>query len=614
MYKVTFYNDTGMNGVDVFAPGVNLYFAGLSYFTVESLDIISDRGLSSITVAASMEQMAHADLCNVGDYWYIVTATEPVSPDTTRVHLAMDYWDTLIRSGGRIAGTQQDGTPVVKVTGGITTRYSYPPNADMWGAYGADDPLMMPQLPLKLVTINKMNLGGISGNTIVQSLIDLTDLGDKLETDINGIPGITIYSGEDKRVEPKTKPPANTTLYYEGAKGNNYGEGTVTDWPSIGPLSSPGTKCYDLTFSNVANGLGLAQAWNVKNALISSVRYPVDYVDIETNTDANSVHRGEITSISGVRREISIGFRKEYKTLTNPDAFHKCIFWGPYRRFGIITAKGDRAEFTPQDVQDPNEVTYVADPRPDGCPYFRFSDFHGDSSWANFFTGAVAGLSWEQAQLNFEGKAGSYMDTVNFKSSRAQVDSLYNYQQSSGAFNQAAGIFSGAGEVAGKVLEGKMSEAFSGAMSMATSTLSAEMAMEQTRQQYELVKANQLANFNFSQNVLVPEVMFPFSANIVRDFVGNGFIVYDYQYQDADLLRVNNLLTMFGIKCALPLTNDMLFKMDGHEMKYIQAGSISLSGRKLPRWFVQGLEMQIRNGIRMWNVAPKNPEEMTQPF
>lgn len=619
-YKVTIYGMTGLNGVDVMSKKNIL--SSYKRYEYTAFDIISQYFLESINVPRPASDLWDCDLISIEwidegtaqthttlGFIYEITGVTPLDPATSRLSLVPDYWSSFIYNMP-INFTAEDINTYgyLKVTGGITTRYSYPPDFGTWGLYGDNDPLLAPQRPLKLVIHNFMNKGGLTAsasNTVIESLIDLTELAEESQ---NGNLVGKVFKATDgtTTIQPYTPPVKNHTNYYLDMDSSVQGyDGFQSD---RGPLISPGTKLYGYNYSNIQEALGIVQTLDVKSSLISCVQYPSDYITVVTNTSETSSSRGEVTSINGKVQEWDTGIVKNYIPEDNRNRFSMIISSSDYRKFGLITARGDRSEFIPSQVQNPDKLICLADPRPNGAPYFRFLDYMGQqATLETFFNGAVKGMEWAQVPLVWSQPAGSYLNTMNFDAARKRATNDYEYNQRTGLRNIITGGLNSAVGLAGAIAKGDAAGVVSSAIGGVSDFVSQAESMEHAREQFEIEKNNQLANFGFSQQVYVPDVMFPFNADTLRDFCGNGVIVYEYQYDDADISRISTLLSMYGVKCSLPCTGEMLLHEtlpDNNDFQYVEVQGLQLTSSIIPKWWLNGMQMQLANGVRMWTTRP----------
>ena len=108
-------------------------------------------------------------------------------------------------------------------------------------------------------------------------------------------------------------------------------------------------------------------------------------------------------------------------------------------------------------------------------------------------------------------------------------------------------------------------------------------------------------NFGFSQNVIVPQIMFPFQTDTLRDILKNGFVTFRYRPSDNDLQKQDKLLTMFGYRHTDIFKKEYLTNRT--KFNYIKCFNLSISS-SIPQWLKEGCLAQIEGGIRVWHVLP----------
>lgn len=111
---------------------------------------------------------------------------------------------------------------------------------------------------------------------------------------------------------------------------------------------------------------------------------------------------------------------------------------------------------------------------------------------------------------------------------------------------------------------------------------------------------SKISEYGFDQTVVAPEVHFPRSESI-RDFVGNGVMVYRLRYHPVDLTRLDKKLTMYGYK-----TTDVLeksFFTNRQYFNFVQCSSVSLGG-DFPMYIRERAAQQLTGGVRVWHVKP----------
>ena len=120
-------------------------------------------------------------------------------------------------------------------------------------------------------------------------------------------------------------------------------------------------------------------------------------------------------------------------------------------------------------------------------------------------------------------------------------------------------------------------------------------------EQQENTLQKMYTNFGYSQNVVVPQVMFPFQTETLRDILKNGFITFRYRPSDTDLSRQDKLLTMYGYKHTDIFKKSYLTNRT--KFNYIKVYNLSIK-TAIPQWLKEGCLSQLEGGVRIWHVKP----------
>ena len=107
-----------------------------------------------------------------------------------------------------------------------------------------------------------------------------------------------------------------------------------------------------------------------------------------------------------------------------------------------------------------------------------------------------------------------------------------------------------------------------------------------------------------SGNIVAPDLRFAMSETL-RDFRGNGCIVYRYRPQSSDIAKLDKVLTMYGYKDTEPLAGNESYLTNRAKFNYIKATGVSVAGNK-PKWLRDGVAMQLSVGTRIWHVKPNS--------
>lgn len=124
---------------------------------------------------------------------------------------------------------------------------------------------------------------------------------------------------------------------------------------------------------------------------------------------------------------------------------------------------------------------------------------------------------------------------------------------------------------------------------------------------YSHNRTQEMVNYGYSQGVVEPEISNPYQSTLVRELSGNGVIVYRYKYRDSDVSRIDKLLTMYGYAITRPVTITDIFptgKSSG--FVYLECQGVQLTSDTLPMWYLDLMQDELTNGVRIWWERP-NP-------
>ncbi len=598
-YAITFYFDTGLNAQNTVDTPAKLEAIATSSLTVPNCDILHVRGLSAITVAATYNSIKNADYLKASDgtdtaYFFITGDIVPTSQDVCTVPVCIDYWLT----GGGIATTS--------FLDGITDRHHIPTADDTFGAYTEEDPYMVPSKPLEIVDGGlKMNYKPTDSGSfqLVETLLDVGAMGESTAR------SATTYvdSSTSKDVTcPNTIPLTGSkrTLVTVGVP-NGGTQSTVT----------PNTCYFDYTNAKTQAGVGKVRDLGAEGSILNSWVIPNGIGGIGGSPDND----GRITLLHTSAESASSGLPYEYATVHN-----KRVLYGNLNRYVLApVASGNSSDFNPEDIYhagdtSPNIVA-LYDPRPSGRPYYRPEYYKGST---DFWINCIPGMDWQTAPLVFYSKSGKEVDAFKFKSNQIYEQGVWRGQSKVGQLAEASrrvsedanyvtGVIGAGFDSAGVAAEGGLSQAMapigvaqfglSQSYNIAARRTIADAGREAERYAYYAGKNKDLAQFNLTQSVVEPTLMFPRSETI-RDFLGNGVRVYRYRFSASDVTKIDKILTMYGYKDTKPLeASDFTNRT---KFNYIQASGISVNNNNMPRWIREGIAMQLSIGVRIWHVKP----------
>lgn len=639
-YSVTLYKSSGYNVINI-PDTPHRLAADATTMTLPSVNILQNRRLNSITVACENADAEDADYIKIGNMFYAIVDFTMVSVSTCTFQIVEK---PLLSVGG--VSVSSDGTVTTNfdILDGITSRCTVAD--DSWGAYTSEDPLTAPQEPLQIQSEWLNPSGGSTASGISDAPIFRESTVD-LSHQLVGLSGNT-YT-DDETGESVTVP-ATVPLPYVTGVGMQH-----TDFIVDGTSKSNGTGVYVVNDTTVADGQSMSAGQTIEQgtcairslgqengSIINQWTVPVPFlggISITSRTGItgeNNINYGTdqvVTSITGASGSLSSTISPDYTSVKN-----KRVLYGDYNKYGMITCAGNSAEFKPEDLggETAPSISYKADPRPDGKPYYRFSTINGDS---DFWRNSLSGSNWENVPLVYQGASGSALTRLNFDNERRikslakdQYEQNYILSQAQAAagiadsaINMAAGgsmmmSTAGSGSYAGQVspgLEGVYNQGQSqmytgggGVLSGIAGMVGNAIKKGQYEDMYNAQKANELSGLYQATEVYAPTVNFPYNSDILRDVKNNGIMIYKYRLSDNDAARVDKLLTMYGYKTAEQLTPAHFGRRQ--KFDYVACSSVSVTG-SYPKWLCDDIADELKNGIRIWHVKPDSSAYENNP-
>lgn len=591
--NVRLYQNTGFDIIN--APAVPSLLDSFSYVDIPAINALQITRLNSVCIKATEDQVTNADYCRISDgthnAYYAVTDYHMEKPDTCTLFIVMD---NMLTAGG-VTGANWD------VLDGITERHHIASADDTLFAYTEDDPLLVPSKPLG-IHYESVYTGKASTTAdsiiVIEATVPLNEIGDTATT-----PEAIAYetsNGEQCIVPKLPSLTANSAA-------------TMPEYPTdANPQATinPSTGYFYGTDTNVQAGLARVRDLGIENgSIISQVIIPKEYATSDPYT--SSQHTGQILNLNGkalVNGNLSADFNYAYGS----GIHNKRVYAGICNKYGLLAiGSGNSVEFNPEDLYYNSNVkpsvACISDPRPNGKPYFRYSLYKGNEE--SFFMNCIAGLNWQNVPLLYTDKSGSEIDTIRFQTEQSIKDE-------NAVVN---GVQTFLGNPTGKtprsfipgVLSGIHQNGLALSMDFAQTIFGQEGAytaadLAGISPVYDIarMRANasnqELQEFNISQNIVAPQLMFPRSEGL-RDFLGNGCYAYRYYLEASDLAKFDKILTMFGYRITEPLTKDM-FNVRS-KFNYIKAKGVSIGG-SLPKWLREGMAQELSIGKRFWKVAP----------
>lgn len=582
-YSCRVYINTGFNSSNI--PDRPQLLDTCSFVDVSPLEIMQDRFLQDIRVKANWQQIQDADYLRLvnqttGKMWfYSIEQISMQASDVALFKVIPDYINSI------------GGVSSLQIIDGITERVHV--SDDSFGLYTETDPLTTPAEPLEIskvwVQVNE------SANTILESTIDIPlQMRETAGTTFTD----TAETGEEVSVTVPTVltdvqfDPLQTTFNLDGSEINVKQQ----------------TKCYNMTTVNTEEyktliaGLNRLRSLGVENALISQVSIPTEFVQVNMATPVtfdNGYIWTLVRDLTGKWTENDIDIPYSYTGAQN-----NRLNYGEFTKYGIITTSGESCEFDAEDIIETGKthptLRKVGDPRPNGKPYFRFKTVNGDSSLLGFFRNCISGLPWRNVPLLFREQSGNALNTLRYENSKNLSTNAYEYGTAQNELSNMTNVFNSLFSTAGSIGSGNIVGALQGVgNAFANDT---RLTIEQMNRDISttISRKNELSELALANNVVVPTVNFPMNAEFLRDFYGNGALVYRYLYSANDIARIDRLLTMYGYKFSKPLTKEDFFTREN--FNFVLCRNVTVTGNS--KWINDGVREQIANGVRVWHVLP----------
>lgn len=569
MYTITTWSNTGFDSINI--PSSPAILDSMSSVDFPALDLLQNDGLSSVSIRGTWDNVKNIDYLKIGNIYYaVVSAPVMTSYDVARLSILPDY----ITSSG--------GISALHYTDGMVERAIF--ENDEWGYFPENDSYLAPALPLQLKMGQFVGGGFSSVTTVCESTIDLKALADCFDASgkFNG-KGITFHdvASSQQVTIPYTEGVKNFSLYTSLNRN----------------VLSPGTKLYDSGNAKVKKALGALRAIGAESAIVSQTAYPKDLIDVTANSD------GEVTAVAAkALDEKTTGLPFIYDS-----SIPMCLCYSNYCKYGIMTSSGSKMEAPPLMLAPANgagsaSVTVHCDPRPDGKPYFRFSEISGDSSDYGFWLGAVDGSRWASVPLIWSEPSNSYQSQISYDLSAASSSLENYYQQQSYFIKQGTNLANSVGSMIDYGMKGNLPGMAIAGVQGALNNYANALAEENRGNQRDVQRQKELYDYQISQNIVTPSIQCPFNASMIRDYYGNGAFTYRYEYHPWDKARLTKIIHRFGNKKTQALKQNIIYVgKDGYG--YLKARGVQVSNH-MPRFWKDGIAEQFNAGVRYWDKKP----------
>ena len=585
MYDVTIFYNTGYNASNL--PDSPARILNKKSKSLPSTDIMQNRWLSSITVNCSYLDLENADYCKIGNMYYVITNVQMTSPDVAILGL---YPDFIASMGGASA---------LKFGDGITERYCV--KEDNYGEYTESDPLLNCSKPLEIISGGEFfNFKDSDGPVLIESTIDLKELATYDEA-------ITCFTeGTENGVTypkvPALSPNTHTSCYmHDGTGKENF-------------RHTPATVYYRAASEDIRESMARVRALGLESSIIYQYILPHGYYkDIYTvENDLDDNDHDPIGKIEGV----DITEVTSAPFIYDTDIKNMRVLYGQNNQYTMLSiGTGNKATFDPEDIYDGNtapSIRMITDPRASGCPYFRFNSYLNDTN--NFFYNCITGNAWQSAPLVWTDKSGYAWSNYAWNTKLYQKYEENQKWAVNTAFDRMGSILDVVNPLSYSY---NSADGGSGQNTITSPTLGmfgklTEQALSAKYHDYNQQRSNnQLLNDIAKDYSVAPEINFPRTDGL-RDYVGNGILVYRTVPSKTDRQKQDKLLTMYGYKDMRPVESWMLTCRKN--FNYIKLTDCSIINPEVPQWMREGAKAQLLNGVRFWHTDVSETAYTSNPI
>lgn len=625
-YQITLFKQTGFNSINI--PGSQALIDSCPQITLSSddaqCDILQAKGLTTLPLRVSYDDAKLVDYMRLSNatekvYYSVRVIPELSSPDVTHFKLTYDPINSNVSNVSQI-----------KFLDGVFERHHV--STDNLFEYTEDDPMMVPSEPLEIVMDDAIGdtpstTGTFNDSVVIEASFDVHELG-------TATPAATAYTTTNSENVIVPDIPKLPSVGYAEMYDPEIATDALTQNPSV---------CYyDGENTDIQQGIARARALGIESGILNQYILPGFYGTAMTSQSADE------KTLKGLHGNVvldAVGMQWQYGT----GIHNKRVYAGKANSYGLIcTASGNSVEFLPEDIHTSGalslipSVAWTADPRPNGKPYFRYTNYKGSST--NFWMNCISGLPWQNAPLVYTSKSGSEIDTVRYQTSLSmmelntqlqtrqmkynavsqgisqlgglEVDTRQNYIsgfngnpnliQSQGVYNQmnAAGL-SRTSQIAGHnmgVQAQLISNGMNAVVGQAAGMVSDYGTLKNLQDSLFAQEAQEAQEFYISQRVVTPQINFPRSESL-RDFKGNCCVPYRYRYSNKDLAKMDKILTMYGYADHQIAPGNEAFLTNRPVFNYCKIAGASIGGT-LPQWEREAIAMVFSVGVRIWHTLP----------
>ena len=609
-YTIKLFNSSGFSKENI--PDSPELLNSLEYLEIPSLNLIQDRFLSEISLRVEYENIKNCDYCQVGNTYYFITNIISTSKDICKIFLTMDC---LTTSGGIIN---------LEFLDGVTERH-HTGQEEKFGKYTEDDPLLSCTEPLQISGYTEFIPPTNGSMTFIESTVDLKKMGEQTES--------TTYEDPNTGLQvtvPSTVPVPHPTTY--GIKKPDDELSFTLTFPVISGKCTylAGIQEYDEINENenVKKGIKRCRDLGIESSILSQYTVPPIFIGDSFTTPENT----DLIFLDGAFRDSGINPDNNYNFIYNENVKNLRVLYGLSNQYEILCPNGNSGLYKPEDIYNEEKeetiyphIWFFSDVRADGAPFYRFkylnkSGVEGGKNCETLLNGCIKGSNWTSVPLIFTQKSGNKLDMYNFNSELNNFNvekAQQNIANDIGLFSSGFNLITSPLSFGGSQQSGKgQGDAgnLAGNLGGIGGTIGGFAQNIVNSQFIPYLQENKLhkmyMNFGFSQNVIVPQIMFPFQTDTLRDILKNGFVTFRYRPSDNDLQKQDKLLTMFGYRHTDIFKKEYLTNRT--KFNYIKCFNLSISS-SIPQWLKEGCLAQIEGGVRIWHVLPSEEHYNDNP-
>lgn len=607
-YTVKLFYNSGFDSVNL-PDSPQLLNLVAEVKTFPSLQILQDKFLTIVRIKAKYQEIEGADFCQIGETYYSIEGYSMLNTQTVQLSLLMDAFTT----GG--------GIPAMTIESGWLIRAHEKDSIDLC-SNTLPEPFS-PQEPLRLEFLGR--IGDVSGSgsmTVIQSTINVAQLANKERLEALSF---TSEDASDSCIIPKlSRILTDTTvkmsiLNSSGSGFTNYS----TELPGSTLYVVRKTGDVDTKYDNIRDGISNARSIGVESAITAQYNIPLDYLD-EENTDVSPGfwQIGDITSTGITYSADATNLAGRYTWDVGASQSVK-NYVGEFNKYILVSiCSGSKVEMLPEDLYKLGEqaptVAISSDLRSEGKPYAYFTYFRNLAN--NNLLFACEGLKWQTQPLLYSERSGSMLDRYNFQSSQYIKDFTRNSNVGGNILNSVSSIVNGgiggftgnknfssfAFNLGGGAVSPSMAESMG--MSAATGAANALGSIPgvfynsiASGEAYRQQKNKEIFNFEAVHQYVAPSVEFPRSEGI-RDFVGNGFLLFRYRLSPRDRERYSLFLSMYGNAVSkVAEKSDFTNKT---KFNFVQSDDLHITFTGKSKVINENASEQLRSGVRVWHILP----------